>query len=77
MIDEDPSPDDIERFAGDTAYCPACGAEVWDQTPVCPECGQTIAGDTLSRPPIEDWLRRRWFVLVAIIALIAFVLLAI
>ncbi|MHC5023562.1 MAG: zinc ribbon domain-containing protein [Planctomycetota bacterium] len=75
MIDEGPSSEDIERFGDDTAYCPACGAEIWDQAPICPECGEAIGGQTLSRPPLEDWLHKRWIILVAIIALIAFVLL--
>ncbi len=75
MHDEGPSSEDLERFGDDTAHCPACGAEIWDQAPVCPKCGEAIAGRTLSRPPLEHWLHKRWIILVAIIALIAFVLL--
>ena len=30
MIDEDPSDEDLDRFAGEIGYCPDCGEEVWD-----------------------------------------------
>ncbi|MHC4128684.1 MAG: zinc ribbon domain-containing protein [Planctomycetota bacterium] len=74
MIDEDPSPEDLQRFGHDTAYCPACGAEIWDQAELCPSCGDLVGGRTDSRPPLESWLRRRWLILVAIGALVAFLL---
>ena len=72
MIDEDPSPDDLERFGHDTAHCPACGAEIWDLAELCPTCGATVGGRVTSRPPVEDWFRRRWLILVAIGAVVAF-----
>lgn len=72
MIDEDPSPQDIERFAGDTGFCPDCGAEVWDQAPACPSCGSMLAGGTATHHPVEGGLRRRWIVVVAVIVLLAF-----
>jgi uncharacterized membrane protein YvbJ len=71
MIDEDPSPQDLDRFGHDTAYCPACGGEIWDQAEFCPSCGDQVGGRTSSRPPLESWLRRRWLILVAIGALVA------
>jgi hypothetical protein len=74
MRDEDPSPDDLERFDRDTAYCPDCGAEIWDQAEFCPACGGYVGGRTLSRPPLDSWLRHRWLVLVALAALVAFFL---
>jgi predicted amidophosphoribosyltransferase len=72
MIDEDPSPDDLERFGHDTAHCPACGAEIWDLAELCPACGAAVGGRVVRRPPVEDWFRRRWLILVAIGAVVAF-----
>jgi hypothetical protein len=76
-VDEGPSPDDLRRFDRDTGYCPACGAAVWDQAEVCPKCREYLGGETLARPPVEHWFRQRWFVTVAIIVLIAFILLTV
>jgi ribosomal protein S27AE len=44
MIDEDPTDADMERFAGDTGFCPHCGEEVWDEAYACPECGEVVEG---------------------------------
>ncbi len=76
MIDEDPSPEDLERFSGDTALCPDCGAQVWDQAEVCSSCGAYLHGETVSQPPVQRWFRRRWLTLVAVVTAIAFGLLA-
>lgn len=76
MIDEDPSPDDLERFSHDTAFCPDCGAEVWDQAEVCSSCGAYLHGDTMRRPPREGRRRHGWLTLVAVVTAIAFGLLA-
>ncbi len=72
MIDEDPTPQDIERFSGETGFCPDCGEEVWDQAGQCPSCGTFLAGQTATRHPVVGRLRRRWKVLVAVIVLLAF-----
>lgn len=71
MHDEGPSIQDIERFGHEQAYCPDCGAEVWDQSDVCPKCFAYLGGDTLSRPPLDTWLRRRWTLLVILALIIA------
>ncbi len=76
MIDQDPSPEDLERFSLDTAFCPECGAEVWDQAEVCSSCSAHLGGDTVSQPPVPRWFRRRWLTLVAVATAIAFGLLA-
>ncbi len=72
MIDENPSPEDIERFSGETGFCPDCGEEVWDQAGACPSCGTILGGETATRHPAARRLRRRWIVVVAVIALLAF-----
>jgi hypothetical protein len=75
--DEGPSEDDIERFSRDTAYCPDCGAEVWDAAEVCPECHAYIGGNTRSRSPLQHWFQQKWMVLIVILLFIAFLLLSI
>ncbi|MHC5112809.1 MAG: hypothetical protein ACYTGP_00100 [Planctomycetota bacterium] len=72
MIDEGPSPEDIERFSDETGYCPACGAEVWDATPRCPECGAWIEGATEAQHPEQAAARRKMVALIAILTLIGF-----
>ncbi|MCA9284508.1 MAG: hypothetical protein KDA22_04795 [Phycisphaerales bacterium] len=71
MRDDGPLPEDLERFSSDTAICPECGAEVWDQADVCPSCYAYIGGSASSRHPVERWWRRRWMVLVVIALLVA------
>ncbi len=74
MIDEDPTPEDIERFSGETGFCPDCGAEVWDQAGQCPSCGTILAGQTATRHPVAGTMRRRWIALIAVIVLVGFAL---
>ena len=75
MRDEGPSSEDLDRFGGDTAHCPDCGAEIWDQAEVCPECHAYIGGNTSTRLPVESWFQRRWAVAIIIALVIAFGLL--
>lgn len=72
MVDDGPSPEDLQRFSGETGFCPDCGAEIWDGAGVCPSCGAVLVGDIGSRHPVEVMLRRRWLTLVAVIVLLAF-----
>lgn len=74
MRDEDPSVEDMERFGGDDqdAWCPACGAQVWDDAEFCPECGDQIGGRTSSRSPVERELQQRWVMVVGLLVLLAF-----
>lgn len=53
MIDEDPSDDDLDRFAGETGYCPDCGAEVWDEAYQCPHCEAVIEG-RVGHAPVDQ-----------------------
>ena len=72
LVDEGPSPEDLERFGAETAFCPQCGAEVWDEAPRCAQCGGWLAGETVSRTPEVRQRHRRWLVAVALLALVAF-----
>lgn len=74
MIDENPSPEDIERFDREIAYCPDCGAEIWDQADVCPKCFAYLGGHTSSREPIQRWVHHRTILLIifGLLALFAF-----
>jgi hypothetical protein len=73
-IDEDPSPEDIERFSDETAYCRDCGAEIWDAAEVCPKCFAYLGGDTAVRTPLQEWFRKRWMLLVIIVLIILMVM---
>ena len=73
-VDEGPSEQDIERFDRETAYCPDCGAEIWDQAEICPKCHAYLYDGPQTSPPVEAWFRRRWMLLIVILALIGFVL---
>ena len=42
---------DRARFDSDTAYCPECGAQIYDAADVCPKCFTWIDGETRGRPP--------------------------
>jgi hypothetical protein len=72
MIDEDPTPEDLQRFSGETGFCPDCGEEVWDQAGQCPSCGTFLAGQTATRRQGKGPFRRRWIAVVAVIVLVAF-----
>ena len=61
-------PDDDDEFiedsdAGDdeTAFCPECGAEIYDSADVCPKCFTWLDGDTTRHPPgkrrAAEWKR--------------------
>ena len=70
--DEGPSPDDLARFGSDTAFCPECGDEVWDQAEFCPACGTQVGGHTVGGTRRRRWRRKRWLLVVGLIALLAF-----
>ena len=74
MRDEGPSPEDLERFGGDTGRCPSCGEEVWDQADVCPSCGNYLGGRVDAHHPLERWWRGKWAVLIVGVLLAAMVL---
>lgn len=69
--DDGPSDEDLERFGGETALCPRCGAEVWDEAPQCPECGEWIGGATTRHSPTQSWWSQRWIVVMIVVLIVA------
>ena len=72
MIDEGPSSEDLERFGDDTALCPDCGAEVWDEADICPKCFAYIGGQASRHAPLQRWVNRKSIILIVILLLIGF-----
>ena len=73
MIDEGPSPEDIERFSReDTGFCPDCGEEVWDDAPKCKTCGTWLYEAASSRHPVDAAFRKQSFAIIGVVVLIAF-----
>ena len=72
MTDEGPSLEDLRRFGGDTAYCPKCGEEIWDQAEFCPRCRTYLAGDVSGHHPQAREFQKKFLALIAILILIVF-----
>ena len=72
LDDEGPLDSDLDELGTDdeltTAPCPSCGAEIYDDSPQCPVCGEYIlsGAGTSHRWPL-------WMVIIAAVALVAFV----
>lgn len=58
----------------DTAFCPECGAEIFDAADVCPKCYSWIDGETTRHPPRRGRAKDRWIKLVAWILIAAIVI---
>jgi hypothetical protein len=41
--DEDPAPEDVDRFSDVTQNCPHCGTELYDDAELCWKCGLAVA----------------------------------
>lgn len=63
-IDEDPSPEDLERFGGVTRQCPQCNTELYDEAELCWKCGHALSNQTAVPP--------KWVWITALILLAAF-----
>ena len=48
--EDDPQPEDIERFSDPTVRCPACGREMLDEMEICPHCGHAVHERERHRP---------------------------
>ena len=71
---DDPSSVDLERLDHEAAYCPECGAEVWDDAQSCPTCGAYFSIPT-GRPPAHQAARHLVTVLLVVLAAIGLLLL--
>ena len=49
MSDDEPTDEDVDRFSGETGFCPDCGEEIWDEAWQCSHCGSVV----------EDRIRRQ------------------
>ena len=74
MDPEGPGPEDLRRFGGETARCPECSAEIWDDAERCPRCGSWVDGPAMGRTALEGWLKKRWLLLVTLAAVAALLL---
>lgn len=66
-VDDDPSPDDVERFNNVTQTCPHCGKEVFDDVDVCYHCGLAIGSGVGRKAPL-------WILVVVVVLVAGFVL---
>ena len=71
--DDGPDADDLARFGGDTAFCPDCGAELWDQAEVCPACSSLVGGRMIGRRGRRFRRARTWITVIAIVCLAALI----
>jgi hypothetical protein len=69
-LDEGPSDEDIERFGGETALCPDCGAPIWDSAEVCPKCYAYVGGDTGRETAAQAQFRQKSTLLLIIMLVI-------
>jgi uncharacterized paraquat-inducible protein A len=37
-----PSAADLDRFGNELSVCPACDQSIYDQVPICPNCGHAF-----------------------------------
>lgn len=49
---EGPSAEDLERFGGETAGCPSCRREIFDDAAFCPYCGNVLTDSRHQLGPI-------------------------
>ncbi len=63
---EGPSDADLARFACDTAACPKCGEEIYDEAQWCPACGAVVSGE------VGAVATKTWIIIAAALALAAF-----
>jgi len=61
---EEPSPDDVARLGHESAYCPHCSAEVWDDAQYCAACGSSF--DSASPWPVSRRASRRLVTVLAV-----------
>ncbi len=74
MINEGPSPEDLERFSDESGHCPECGASIWDQADICPKCFSYLAGHTSSYHPVTRVFAQKWRVIIVLLVVVAFLM---
>ena len=70
-IDEDPSDADLERLDHESAFCPDCGAKIWDACEVCPSCYAYLGGNTSHRSKLQNWVNAKVIIVIVVLLLIA------
>lgn len=73
---EEPSIEDLERFGHQSAYCPTCGAEVWDDAQHCSDCGAYFEMASPDPPVVRD-MKRAWRTTAVLVGAVSFVVLVI
>lgn len=71
ILDEDPSDEDLQRFSGEEAFCPDCGAQIWDAVEVCPKCFAYIGGKVSHMPKHQRWFNAKVITIIVILLLIS------
>ena len=67
--DFDEYPDDHSDDSTETVPCPECGAQVYEDAPQCPRCGNYITHDT------RVWTGRPlWWIILGILGVLATIL---
>lgn len=64
---EGPSGEDLDRFGGEFVRCPSCSREIYDQSEVCPHCGEAVEESRLEKG------MPRWAVVTAVVAIVGVV----
>lgn len=67
--DENPSPEDIERFGDVTRTCPECRKDVFDDAAVCYHCGHAFERTAAGSGRSKGWVVAVVIVLVGVMVL--------
>jgi hypothetical protein len=66
---EDPDESDFDSEESETAPCPLCGAEIYDDAVRCPACGQYIPAET------SAWSGRPlWWIFLGLLGIVVVIL---
>ena len=62
-------PDEDDTDDDPLAECPNCHAEIYEDSPACPVCGEFLQ---VSRQPFANW--GKWWIILGFIGLVAVIL---
>lgn len=69
--DEGPSAEDLRRFGGDETICEDCGASLYDDVDLCPECGTfQISPELTDRCGPARMMRNPWVLTIVVLMLV-------